>query len=387
MNKIKCIFICLALYLLGVTIQADSKKDILKQRGELERVQKEVEDSHNKLSALKGQESELQKKVQDYDRRIVSGKKVVGHLNAELKQLQADIKRSEQELDRIQEQYDLSIKRYLGNIRQLYMATKPGVRIMPLDPNIEAAMERRITLLTALANFETVSINKSSDYLAQTIDSREKLLGEKKKVTKLKQTKETSTALEQSKKEKGQKELDKVRRKKTEESDRLVTLEQAEREMEMILVRLEQARQERGDRRNAQEPSFFVNMKGRLRTPYQGEIVKSFGSSIDKLTKLKSFSPGIDIKGVPGGPVFSVAAGSVAYVGDLRGYGNFVILDHDGQHFTTYAGLEQTLVIVGELVATGMKIGSAADNGLMRFELRKGREPLDPVQWISLDSF
>jgi septal ring factor EnvC (AmiA/AmiB activator) len=252
---------------------------------------------------------------------------------------------------------------------------------------VEANVERRITLLTALAGYEVRSINEAQDYLAQTIDSREKLLSEKKKVTQLKKTKETSTALEKSKKEKDQKELDKLRRKKSQESDRLITLEQAAREMEMILVRLEQERRDQPGKGRADGPSFFVGMKGRLRSPYQGSIVSSFGPAVDKVTKLKSFSPGITLKGTPGGPVYTVAAGSVAYVGDLRGYGKFVIIDHDGQYFTTYAGLELPLVIVGELVATGMKIGSATGDGLVKFELRKGREPLDPVQWISIDAF
>jgi len=383
----KTTLLLFTLFVFVSTSLADSKKDILKQKQELEQIQKEVEDSRKKLDALKGQESNLQKKVSEFGQRIESNKKVVGRLNSELKHLQDNIKATEAELDNTQEQYDKSIKRYLGNIRQFYINTKPNADVIPLDPNKEVELERRISLLTALANYEAGSITRASDYLSQTIDSREKLLGEKKKVTKLKQTKETSTVLELSKKEKGQKELDKLRRKKTQESDRLLTLEQAAREMEMILVRLEQARQDQRGRKSTDEPSFFVNMKGRLRTPFQGEIVLSFGTSVDKQTKLKSFSPGIDIKGTPRGAVYSVAAGSVAYVGDLRGYGNFVIIDHDGQYFTTYAGLEQTLVIVGELVATGMKIGSATGEGLVRFELRKGREPLDPVQWISIDAF
>ena len=366
---------------------ADSKKDILKQREDLEQVQKEVEDSRKKLDALKAQESSIQKKVSEFDQRIESNKKVVGRLNDELKQLQNNIKKSEAALDQTQEQYDLNIKRYLGNIRQFYFTTQPSLEIIPLEPNAEVALERRISLLTAVTSYEAGTIAEASDYLAQTIDSREKLLGEKKKVAKLKQTKETSTSLELTKKEKGQKELDNLRRKKTQEADRLLTLQQAAREMEMILVRLEQARRDQGGRKSADGPSFFANMKGQLRPPYQGKILGSFGESVDKVTKLKSFSPGIEVLGVPGDGVYAVAAGSIAYVGDLRGYGKFVIIDHDGQYFTTYAGLEQPLVIVGELVATGMKIGSSNVEGLVRFELRKGREPLDPIQWISIDAF
>ncbi|MGH8014908.1 MAG: murein hydrolase activator EnvC family protein [Candidatus Zixiibacteriota bacterium] len=383
---IQLIITALMIFSGSVTTAAD-KKDILKQRQDLEHVQKEVEESRKKLEALKVQESTVQKKVTEYDQRIESNKKVVSRLSSELKALQSNIKQTEAELDKTQEQYDLSIKRYLGNIRQFYISTQPESNVLSFDPNVEVSLERRITFLTALAGYESKSIGRSSDYLSQTIDAREKLLGEKKKVSKLKQTKETSTSLEKSKKEKDEKELEKLRRKKTQEADRLITLEQAAREMEMILVRLEQERRDQPGRRHSEGTSFFVNMKGQLRAPYQGSIVASYGTLVDKVTKLKSFSPGISIKGLAAGPVYAVAAGSVAYVGDLRGYGKFVIIDHDGQYFTTYAGLEQPLVIVSELVATGMKIGLATTDGLVKFELRKGREPLDPVPWITLDAF
>ena len=108
---------------------------------------------------------------------------------------------------------------------------------------------------------------------------------------------------------------------------------------------------------------------------------------MDKTTKLKSFSPGISIQGRAGQPVYSIAAGSVAYVGDLRGYGNFVIIDHDGIYFTTYAGIVRAEVVSGELLAGGTKLGEAGPDGLIKFELRKGREPLDPIKWISIDAF
>lgn len=387
MKTLKFKAFVISLIVLAVSVWGEDKKDILKQKQDLEQVQKEAEESRKKLEHLKSQESSIQKKVSGYDQRIASNQKVVSRLNAELKQLQAKVKAAEAELDKTQEQYDLNVKRYLGNIRQFYLTAQPQFDAMPLDPNLEVNVERRITFLTALAGHEAKTINKASDYLSQTIDSREKLLGERKKVSQMKQTKETSTTLEKGKKEKDQKELDKLRRQKTQEADRLITLEQAAREMEMILVRLEQERREQPGRRTAEGPSFFVNMKGRLRSPYQGDIVSSFGPSVDKVTKIKSFSAGIGIKGAPGGPVYTVAAGSVAYVGDLRGYGKFVIIDHDGQYFTTYAGLDLPLVMTSELVATGMKIGSATGDGLVKFEIRKGREPLDPVQWISLDAF
>jgi len=368
-------------------VQAASKKDILKQRQGLEEIQNEVEDSRNKLNILKKEEASVHKKISKYDQRIESNKKVVRRLNNELNVLQKNVKNAQIKLENLQLTLDRAIKRYLGNIRQFYFTTREFTETGWLDPNKETNLERRIALLSAFASYESDNLTKVNDFLNQTIEQKNQLKGERSKVNRLKQSKETATSLERSKKSRQQKELQKLRRKKTQESDRLITLEQAAREMEMILVRLEKERRKRGIRKRSDEASFFVSLKGQLRSPFRGEITTQFGNAVDKTTNLKSFSPGISIQGKAGQAVYSVAAGSVAYVGDLRGYGNFVIIDHDGIYFTTYAGIARAGVLSGELVAGGTKLGEAGPDGLIKFELRKGREPLDPIKWISIDEF
>lgn len=368
-------------------LQAASKKDILKQRQGLNEIQKEVEDSRNKLNLLKKEESAVHRKISKFDQRIESNKKVVRRLNNELNLLQKNVRNAQEKLENLQLMLNRAIKRYLGNIRQFYFTTRQLTETGWLDPNKETNLERRITLLSAFASYEADNLTKVSDFLNQTIEQKKQLKGERSKVRRLKQSKETATSLERSKKSRQQKELQKLRRKKTEESDRLITLEQAAREMEMILVRLEKERRKRGVRRRSDEPSFFAGLKGQLRSPFSGQITVQFGKAVDKTTNLKSFSPGISIQGKAGQPVYSIAAGSVAYVGDLRGYGNFVIIDHDGIYFTTYAGIARAEVLSGELVAGGTKLGEAGPDGLIKFELRKGREPLDPIKWISIDAF
>ena len=368
-------------------VQAASKKDILKQREGLKEIQKEVEDSRNKLNLLKKKESAVHRKISKFDQRIESNKKVVRRLNNELNVLQKNVRNAQKKLENLQVMLDRAIKRYLGNIRQFYFTTREFTEAGWLDPNKETNLERRIVLLSSFASYESDNLAKVSDFLNQTIEQKNQFKGESSKVRRLKQSKETATSLERSKKSRQQKELQKLRRKKTQESDRLITLEQAAREMEMILVRLEKERRKRGIRRRSDEPSLFASLKGQLRSPFSGQITVQFGKSVDKTTNLKSFSPGISIQGRAGQPVYSIAAGSVAYVGDLRGYGNFVIIDHDGIYFTTYAGIAQANVQSGELVAGGTNLGEAGPDGLIKFELRKGREPLDPIKWISIDAF
>jgi murein DD-endopeptidase MepM/ murein hydrolase activator NlpD len=64
-----------------------------------------------------------------------------------------------------------------------------------------------------------------------------------------------------------------------------------------------------------------------------------------------------------------------------------VILDHGGQYFTVSGHLGDIDVKVGQRVRQGVKLGASGDTGSLTgpslyFEIRQGREPLDPVEWF-----
>lgn len=108
--------------------------------------------------------------------------------------------------------------------------------------------------------------------------------------------------------------------------------------------------------------------------PAEGEIVGHFDGVHNR---------GIDIAGRPGDPILAAADGRVVYVGDgLRGYGNLVIVQHDGDYMTAYAHNQQIFVREDEPVSQGQRIAdmgsSDADRVKVHFELRKGGTALDP---------
>jgi len=76
----------------------------------------------------------------------------------------------------------------------------------------------------------------------------------------------------------------------------MITLVEAAKEMEKILLRLERERA-RKIKKGKESESIFASMKGQLRSPCSGKIISTFGEVIDKKTYLKSFNPGISIKG------------------------------------------------------------------------------------------
>ena len=113
--------------------------------------------------------------------------------------------------------------------------------------------------------------------------------------------------------------------------------------------------------------------------PAKGKVVATFNEASNK---------GINIAGKMGEPVDAAADGKVVYAGSgLRGYGNLVIVKHDGNYLTAYAHNSKILVKEGETVKRGQRIAdmgdSDADSVMLHFEVRRQGKPVDPLKFMS----
>lgn len=387
----KILFI-ISFFILILTVQifSEEKKIIIDQQKDLESIRNEVKQSQKRLDSLKAAEMATQKQIANYDQKITTNQKVINRLTNQLSSIHKEANNMDNDLKQKRELLNWTTNKYLDDLRQFYLSIsdhKPKSMWDP--PGVELEQSRQGVYLASLALFESENINRAITEVTLTSSELDSLTNEKDRVASLKKNKEVATSLEENRKRKEEKSLESVRREKYEEGDRIMTLKQLAEEIERILTRLEQEREER-QRINKQEPveySAFATLKGQLLSPVKGKIITPFGSSKDPVTRLESFSPGITIQCRSEASVFAVAAGSVAYVGNLRGYGNFVIISHDELYYTTYGGLGQTFVNQGEYITSGTKMAVAGSGNTVKFELRKRREPLDPVEWIQIDSF
>jgi septal ring factor EnvC (AmiA/AmiB activator) len=127
--------------------------------------------------------------------------------------------------------------------------------------------------------------------------------------------------------------------------------------------------------------------RGQLPWPTEGRIVADFGPQTHPRFGTETLRTGVDIEAPEGAPIRAVAAGTVAYRGWLKGYGNLVVLDHGDGYHTLYAHASQVLVDEGDQVKIGELIGRVGETGSVEgsrlyFEVRHQGRAEDPQSWL-----
>ena len=100
-----------------------------------------------------------------------------------------------------------------------------------------------------------------------------------------------------------------------------------------------------------------------------------------------SHHDGIDISAPAGTPVRAARDGRVLYNDALRGYGNLMILEHDGGYATVYAHLRESGADPGDVVHQGDQIATVGETGKtsgpnLHFEIRKDNVARNPVFFL-----
>ncbi len=117
--------------------------DIVDQKNDLERIQKQIEESRRNLDSLKGKESKMLKEISDYEQRESMSKTLVNRLNKQLATLRANIGNSKDRLDDAEGQYENSRKRYISNLKYYYTGLRNVTSDMGDEINWEYDSFRR----------------------------------------------------------------------------------------------------------------------------------------------------------------------------------------------------------------------------------------------------
>ncbi|MCQ2914948.1 MAG: LysM peptidoglycan-binding domain-containing protein [Alphaproteobacteria bacterium] len=117
--------------------------------------------------------------------------------------------------------------------------------------------------------------------------------------------------------------------------------------------------------------------------PVKGKLITKYGP-----VGVGRHNDGINILVEAGTKVKSAENGVVAYAGnELRGFGNLLLIKHDGGWMTAYAHNKTLLVKRGDQVKRGEEIAVAGNSGNVKkvqvhFEIRKGTKALNPEKYL-----
>ena len=129
-------------------------------------------------------------------------------------------------------------------------------------------------------------------------------------------------------------------------------------------------------------------MRGRLTPPVRGSVTTYFGKNSKGKFGITTYADGIDIKALSGTEIYAIFKGKVVYAGQLKGYGNLIIIDHGEQYYSLISRAAELYKKEGDIVTTGEVIGVMGDHGGLlgeglHFEIRYGTEPENPLKWVN----
>jgi murein DD-endopeptidase MepM/ murein hydrolase activator NlpD len=117
--------------------------------------------------------------------------------------------------------------------------------------------------------------------------------------------------------------------------------------------------------------------------PVSGRVIAGYGPGANGL-----HNDGINIAAASGASVGAAEDGVVAYAGnELRGFGNLLLIRHEGGWMTAYAHNSELLVRRGQRVKRGQTIAKVGRTGnvsspQLHFEIRKGTDAVDPMKFL-----
>lgn len=149
-----------------------------------------------------------------------------------------------------------------------------------------------------------------------------------------------------------------------------------------LVAKLEQESMKRKKEKKkvkTEETGAFMASKGKIPYPVKGTIVKNYGDATDT-----GPSKGIVIQTRGNAQVISPFDGTVLFAGPFRGYGQLMIIEHDGGYHTLLAGMGRLDAVVGSSLMAGEPVGIMSDelSPTLYIELRHGGQPINPSSYM-----
>ncbi|MBD3391422.1 MAG: peptidoglycan DD-metalloendopeptidase family protein [Chitinivibrionales bacterium] len=362
-------------------------KKIQRQSAVLDSIRGELEQGRSRLHELARKEGSYLEQLAVLEKNMETAERYIDELSNRIDTVSVHIDVLGDSLAGATDALERRQAVMMRRLRTMYKTGRPGLlQVVVSSANI-TDMLHRIKYFQELKNYDQALV-RAIDSTRAVIRARTDTLEERRdQLTALREVKEAEQGTLREERRAREETLAQVRDEKEAYEQMVAELETAQQELTSLLKTLEKRRAKARLDFERGRKTAFETRKGSLPWPVEGDVVKRFGKIVHPVYKTVTMSPGIDIAASRGGQVFCVAPGRVDYVGWMRGYGKFVIVNHYGGFVTIYAHLGAIAVSADQEVAYGSVLGVVGETGSLtgaklNFQVRQETVPMDPQDWL-----
>jgi len=332
-----------------------TSKKIALMNKKLDTLAKKIITKQKEIKRLKQKENRLKLEIQKLEKELKNSKTILRGLNGLVK-----------DLNKKKESIEEEIIKFVS--KNYYLNTK---EIESLNDLIFSEINNQI--LNNYASKVKKLIDKYKDIDKKLSITNQKIKNILRKKYLLAKKKKDLYRLKKNK----IKELAKLKKEKEKYKRELIAMIRKQKDLRKKLEELKIVKQ----RVKHYKPTITFYQDSKAIPPVKGTIVKSFGSYIDPIYKIKIYNESITIKTKPNAFVRAIKDGKVVYIGD-DGDKKVIFIKHKNNLFSIYANLSKVSPLLknGSLIKKGQIIGRVKD--ALEFEVTYKDRPINPLKVI-----
>jgi len=380
------LLIAIILCIPGAVFAKDPKggpRELVKKEKKLEDIKKRLRETKSSISRVEAKEAGILSGLERVNIKLKNNRDRLKTANSSLRKTESGISSADAGIKILEQEREELKRRLTARLGAMYKMMSGGVfKAVFSAYDSSSQTEKRYRYLSIIMDSDRKLMEGAKRNIGE-------LAKQKERFSNLKQDLRLTLAtagIEKKEIEKTLNEKQRILSSTRREKDRYLAmakeLEDAQKEVFLLIEKL------RKEGEKADETSGFSAMKGKLPMPVSGKVVSYYGKVVHPKFNTVTFNNGIVIEAPFGSEVKSVYKGKVVYVGRLKGYGEVLIIDHQGGFYTLFAHLSEAVKKKNAAVEKGDVVGLVGDSGLRQlsglyFEIRQKGVPRDPMTWIA----
>ena len=375
------LFLFFSVLILSPTNSASSPAS--KKQDQIKKLENKLSQEREKFKAFYDQEKDLLAKLTKLEAEVEEAKCFIKKSEKIVHKLKEETRRLKRKLGKSEKRLIESERRLSNRLNALYKYARRGYLSILTDVNDIDQFRKRLKYLKAIMEEDRQELDK--------------LAVEKRKHEKeVNSIKERLTESESRFKE----EHARITSLREELEDKVILLMKIHKEKEYyeiavkeLMLAAKNLREtfvviEKKGMNKKQWHSRFKEAKGKLPLPINGKLIRP--DKFLKSARGAGFQKGIFIESKEDRDVRAVYPGRVDFAGQLKGYGEMIIINHGSRFFTILGNITQSRKKEGDEVEEGEVIGLAGLNrstqfARVYFEIRHGDKDLNPLEWLKIN--